>query len=52
MEGLKFNYEWDEKECDCGKCKYCLAVSSSDHDYEGEDHDCSRCNGAGCAKCE
>jgi hypothetical protein len=24
----------------------------SDHDFEGEDYVCSRCNGAGCMKCE
>lgn len=25
---------------------------TSDHDYETEEYVCSRCNGAGCTKCE
>lgn len=39
----------DERLCDCGNCKYCDAYSSSEHD---DDDVCSRCNGAGCTKCE
>jgi hypothetical protein len=42
----------EENLCDCGKCRYCVANSSSDHDYETEEYDCIRCNGAGCTKCE
>ena len=42
----------EERLCDCGNCRYCDAHASSDHDYETEDYVCSRCNGAGCTKCE
>ena len=45
-------YDDDEVMCDCGECRYCRAHSSSDHDYEGDDYVCSRCNGAGCTACE
>lgn len=45
------DYE-EERLCNCGKCKYCKAHDSSEYDYEGEDYACTRCNGAGCTKCE
>lgn len=41
----------EERLCDCGECRYCNAHDSSEYDYE-DDHVCSRCNGAGCARCE
>ena len=44
--------ENEERACNCGKCKYCNACLSSDHDYEGDDYMCSRCDGAGCTACE
>ncbi len=44
--------EESERLCDCGDCRYCDAVDSSEYDYEGEDFACSRCNGAGCTRCE
>jgi hypothetical protein len=43
---------YEEPLCDCGQCKYCDAHSKSDDDYEDDNHVCSRCNGAGCTKCE
>ena len=39
----------EERLCDCGECKYCNAHDSSEYDY---DHACTRCNGAGCTRCE
>lgn len=39
----------DERLCDCGDCRYCDAFLSSEDDYQGT---CTRCNGAGCTKCE
>ena len=42
----------DEPLCNCGECKYCIAISSSEYDYEGSEYVCIRCNGAGCTKCE
>ncbi len=39
----------DERLCDCGKCRYCEAYLMSDDDSGGP---CTRCNGAGCGKCE
>jgi hypothetical protein len=41
---------YEEPLCDCGSCKYCDAHSSSEYDYD--DQGCTRCNGAGCTKCE
>lgn len=45
------NFEpYEEPLCDCGDCRYCNAMASSEDDYtEGT---CTRCNGAGCMKCE
>ena len=40
----------EETLCDCGECKYCNAHDSSEYDYD--DHACTRCNGAGCTRCE
>ena len=42
----------EERMCDCGECKYCNAHGSSEYDYETGEYDCTRCNGAGCTKCE
>jgi hypothetical protein len=44
--------ENEERLCDCGDCKYCDAFLSSEDDYQTKDYICSRCNGAGCTKCE
>jgi hypothetical protein len=44
--------ENDELLCDCGNCKYCDAIQLSDDDYATDDYVCTRCNGAGCTKCE
>ena len=41
----------DERLCDCGSCKYCKAILSSDDDYI-DGYDCTTCNGAGCMRCE
>ena len=38
--------------CDCRECKYCNAHHSSEYDYETEEYSCTRCNGAGCVRCE
>lgn len=43
---------YEEPLCDCGSCKWCNVNASSDHDFETDEYDCSRCNGAGCTKCE
>jgi hypothetical protein len=45
-----FVNEYDE--CDCGNCRYCNAHYPSDYDYETDEYECSRCNGAGCTRCE
>ena len=42
----------DERLCYCGNCRYCNAFLSSEDDYSGDDYLCTRCNGAGCTKCE
>lgn len=42
----------EEPLCDCGECRYCEAMSKSEDDYIAEDATCTRCNGAGCSKCE
>lgn len=49
---MEFNPVEDERLCDCGECRYCKAHDSSEYDYETEDYLCTRCNGAGCTKCE
>ena len=46
------NEEYEEPLCDCGQCRYCDAYGSSEYDYEGENYDCTACNGGGCMNCE
>lgn len=45
-------YMDDERLCDCGECKYCIAYLSSEHDYETDEYVCRVCNGGGCMRCE
>lgn len=42
----------EERLCDCSECIYCNTHDSSEYDYEDDNHVCSRCNGAGCTRCE
>ncbi len=42
----------DERLCECGRCRYCIAHTSTEYDYLTSNYLCSQCNGAGCTKCE
>jgi hypothetical protein len=44
--------ENDEQLCTCGSCRWCVANIKSEDDYIEEHDCCTRCNGAGCTKCE